>query len=140
MRGLQVLLAAVVACSVGCGGGEPKDKPPLAPVHGKLVQKGAPLANAMVEFMPESGAPSTATSDGQGAFELTYRDGSKGAKIGPHKVKVTVGGIIPAPMDPNAPPPAPPKPPTLYLIPEPVQVKEGENTLEITVPEKGQPG
>lgn len=140
MRGWQVLVATVIAGSWGCSGGEPKDKPPLAPVHGKLVQKGVPLANAMVEFMPDSGAPSTATSDVQGAFELMYRDGSQGAKIGAHKVKVTVGGIIPAPMDPNAPPPPPPKPPLLYVIPEPVQVKEGENTLEITVPEKGQPG
>lgn len=145
MRGLQVLLAAVVACSAGCGGGEPKDKPTLAPVHGKLVQKGAPLANAMVEFMPDSGAPSTGTSDAQGAFELTYGDGTKGAKIGAHKVKVTVGGIIAAPMAPmdgSSTPmvTAPSAPPTLYLIPDPVQVKEGDNTLEITVPEKGRPG
>jgi len=129
--------------AAGCGGSAARpDKPELAPVTGKLVQNGMPLADAYVEFTPDAGATSTGRSDAQGNFALTYADGTQGAKVGGHKVKVTVGGMVAATADAGPTPKSakPPTPPTLYVIPMPVNVAAGPNTLELTVPAKGQPG
>lgn len=144
-RGLMLCLAGLSFIAVGCGGTASTSKVPLAPVTGKLVQKGAPLADAYVEFIPDSGVPSTGRSDAEGKFALVYTDGSPGAQVGSHKVKVTVGGMVAGeagggPSEPGARPPKPPAPPVLYVLPAPVTVSPGENALDLNVPEKGQPG
>jgi hypothetical protein len=144
-RRLMFGLAGLSLIAAGCGSAAAPDKPELATVTGKLVQKGAPLADAYVEFVHERGAPSTGRSDAEGKFALTYTDGSAGATIGTHKVKVTVGGMVFADAgggssEPAAKPPKPPTPPVLYVLPEPVKVSAGPNALDLTVPEKGQPG
>ncbi len=136
-------LLGIFLLSAGCGGSATRpDKPELAPVTGKLVQNGMPLADAFVEFTPDAGATSTGRSDAQGNFELTYSDGSRGAKIGSHKVRITVGGVTPGGggADPTPKATKPPAPPTLYIIPMPTNVAAGANNLELTVPSKGQPG
>ena len=139
-----LLSLGLALLGAGCGpASTPKDKPALAPVKGKLLQDGKPLADAYVEFLPDSGAPSTGRSDASGEFTLTYTDGSEGAKVGPHKVKVTVGGIVSPTGGGGEPTPKtarPPAPPVLYVLPDPVTVAPGPNSLDLTVPLKGQPG
>lgn len=137
------LLLGICLLAAGCGGAAARpDKPELAPVTGKLVQNGKPLADAFVEFTPEAGATSTGRSDAEGNFQLTYADGTAGAKVGGHKVRVTVGGMLATTADAGPTPKTakPPTPPTLYVIPDAVKVAAGPNTLELTVPAKGQPG
>ncbi len=125
---------------IGCGGGT-ADRPQTAAVSGRLVKNGAPVPNALVEFIPQQGAPSTATTDTDGNFELIYVDGTRGAKIGTHQVRVTIGGSEMATADGDSTPPkkAPPQP-MLYVIPTPQTVEVGNNSLQLTLPEQGQPG
>jgi hypothetical protein len=143
-RSSVLSLFGLLLIAAGCGSSPPKDKPEVAPVSGKLMQKGAPVADALVEFIPTTGAPSTARSNDQGEFELVYSDGTKGAKIGAHNVKVTVGGIVTGEQggggEAASKTAKPPTPPTLYVIPMPVTVSPGPNTIDIPVPDKGQPG
>lgn len=47
---------------------------------------GEPLAGLIVVFKPESGRPSTATTDAQGRYDLEYAHRIRGAKVGPATV------------------------------------------------------
>lgn len=133
------VLSSTIAILVGCG--DSTDKPQVAPVKGKLIKNGAAVPYATVEFIPENGAPSTGTTDEAGEFELVYVDGTKGAKVGTHQVRVTVGGNAMGSADDAAPQPAtqatPPAPPVLYILPQPANVKAGENEVSLDLPESG---
>lgn len=133
---------AIVASMLllGCGGSA-SDRPQVAPVSGRLVKDGKPVAEARIEFTPDNGAASSATTDPDGNFELVYVDGTRGAKIGTHQVRVTIGGQAMASADGDSTPPKkPPMPAVLYIIPTPQTVSEGKNMLELTLPAKGQQG
>jgi hypothetical protein len=82
-------IAALFALG-GCGGSDYD----LAPVSGKVMLNGEPLADATVLFSPtaqsgDPGPPSWGRTDAQGNFTLKTRDGERGAVIGEHRVSIT---------------------------------------------------
>jgi len=70
----------------GCGG-----SPPLAPVEGVVRVNGQPLHGAEIEFQPEEGLPSMATTDAQGRYKLRYSRDRFGAVSGKHTVRIRAG-------------------------------------------------
>ena len=78
------LITALTACGDGGRG--------LAPVSGTVRYKGAPLANAHVQFVPEEqGARSASgTTDASGHYRLTTFDSYDGARVGKHGVTVAI--------------------------------------------------
>lgn len=72
---------------VGCEKG-----PAVAPVTGHVTQDGEPLVGAMVEFQPDSGAPSYGYTDENGDYQLMYQTDREGALLGHHYVSVTTIG------------------------------------------------
>ncbi len=93
--GVLLLLAASLLFLTGCG----PSRPALAPVTGKVLYKGQPLAFGSVMFQPEGGQPARAVIQPDGTFVLwTYKEGD-GAAIGKHKIRVTCyeGQKAPAP-------------------------------------------
>jgi hypothetical protein len=90
---LSVVLALLLA---GCGGRSYK----TAPVSGRVLLDGQPLAYATVQFVPVAGAagqdplPSSAgTTDKDGRYVLVLNNGSntKGAVVGKHMVIISLG-------------------------------------------------
>jgi hypothetical protein len=83
----STLLALAVLPAAGCGQG-----PPLAPVGGKLVWQGKPLANVEVTFHPDPdqgnrGPSSRGVTDADGHYELRCEvDGRASAVPGAHRV------------------------------------------------------
>lgn len=131
--------ALAASAAVGCGAGTTADKPALVRVEGRLVNRsGAPVADAQVEFQPSRGAPSAATTDGDGRFVLNYVDGSKGAIAGEHQVRITVGSSRMGDGTDTRPTPSL-RPPTLYVLPQ-VNVEKETDRLELTLPDRGQVG
>ncbi len=73
----------------GCSRG---DRPSLGLVSGTVTLDGKPLAGARVIFEPvEGGRASTSTTDSRGRYELIYIRTDKGAKVGPHNVRIFAG-------------------------------------------------
>ena len=75
--------------AVGCSKSEPMNEQ----VEGTVKLDGAPLANVVVEFVPnlkqDTQAPiSTATTDASGHFQLMCANEKPGAIIGPHNVLI----------------------------------------------------
>jgi hypothetical protein len=73
----------------GCGG--QAAGPKIAPVSGKVELDGQPLADALVEFNPESGRPAFGRTDADGRYSLVYSQSADGAAVGTYKVKITTG-------------------------------------------------
>jgi hypothetical protein len=110
----------VLCVAAGCG----KDGPELAPVTGRVTLDGKPLASADVEFQPEGRLPpSVGHTDADGRFELMYKRGINGARLGQHTVRVTVSKSV----VPNAPLIPPRYNKTSELRRE---VKDGSNEFE----------
>jgi len=85
------ILSALVFSSWGCSGGA-SDLPELAEVTGTVTLDNQPLAGATVEFIPTAGGrSSTATTNEQGNYELTYNADNFGAIVGSHQVKIVLG-------------------------------------------------
>ena len=80
-------MIAVVFLLAGCGGGG--ETPDLGEVYGKVTLDDEPLAGALVTFQPESGRPSTAETDENGEYTLSYSSTHAGAKVGQHSVRIT---------------------------------------------------
>jgi hypothetical protein len=94
------LISVLVAClflefvMLGCG----RRQPDLAPVSGRVTVQGKPLANVNVSFQPtakpgsgaEAGVGSSATTDGDGRFQMKTFDGRPGAVLGKHVVRLAV--------------------------------------------------
>jgi hypothetical protein len=90
LLGLALLGALLPA---GCGGKSYS----LAEVDGTVTLKGAPLANVVVEFVPDEaggtfGPRSSAVTDAAGHFVLQCTDGRPGAVVGRHGVTVVQAG------------------------------------------------
>lgn len=83
---LRASAFALAVCFLisGCGSSN------VVPVSGTLTYKGKPVTNAVVNFMPETGRPSSAKTDQNGQFTLLYDPQIKGAQIGKHRVFVTL--------------------------------------------------
>lgn len=56
---------------------------------GKVTMDGTPLSEAVIAFLPENGRPSTAVVDAAGNYELFYKKGMAGTKIGPNSVDLS---------------------------------------------------
>lgn len=84
------LLAAVVGCSGG---------PAFAPVSGVVTLDGKPYPNAVVSFQPvgtegnpNPGRGSSAYTDENGRFVLECDDGTDGAVVCKHRVRIMTRG------------------------------------------------
>jgi hypothetical protein len=79
----------------GCGGG---DQPALGFVKGNVTLDGKPLAGAIVVANPDVGRAGTANIDEEGNYELFYKNGVRGTKLGPTTFAFTwpTGGSGPA--------------------------------------------
>lgn len=86
----RVAWAVVVVCCgglVGCGPGYK-----VAPVSGKVTVKGKPLAEAVVQFIPESGTKGSGgvgQSDADGHYALKGPKGELGVAPGEYKIRVS---------------------------------------------------
>ncbi|QDV31491.1 hypothetical protein Spb1_34360 [Planctopirus ephydatiae] len=121
-----------VFLATGCG---VSDTPVLAPVSGQVMREGSPVADALVIFTPAQGSASSGNTDSQGRFELRYFDGQGGAAVGSHRVKVTTGNPG-KPLQPGDPPRPMLEPPEDISLPEPFEVRAGENSFQLPLPPK----
>lgn len=85
---LVLLCLSVSLLLAGCTGIE---EPDLGQVSGVVKVDGTPTAGLVVLFVPKGeGGTSTGTTDAEGRYELSYKDGvAKGAAIGEHSVRIT---------------------------------------------------
>lgn len=81
---LAAVLLVVAMGGAGCGGAS--DRPELGEVTGNVKLDGKPLAGVIILFKPDTGRAATATTDSEGNYELIYRYGVSGAKVGPNTV------------------------------------------------------
>ena len=88
-RTIALLLPLVFA--LGCGGGP--SGPPLVPVEGTVTFDGQPLANALVQLIPQGqnlGQTGFAKTDAAGKFAIGMADAkTKGAAAGEYKVVIS---------------------------------------------------
>lgn len=83
------LAAWAAALSIGASTGCGEAGPPLGEVSGAVKLDGKPLAQALVHFQPQKGAPSFAVTDARGAYRLRYSHDFYGASPGVHSVRIT---------------------------------------------------
>lgn len=84
-------LCLALTSAIGCGGA-PSDMPELGSVTGTVTLAGKALADAIVEFRPAEGRPSSGKTNETGAYTLQYTSDYNGAKIGEHSVVVSLPG------------------------------------------------
>src|SRR5438874_57919 len=90
-----LVLAAVAISAIGCG----RQPYRIAPVSGRVMLDGKPLANATVQFYPlaaatseNAGPTALGRTDEEGRYVLVPfdRSAAKGAVVGQNKVMITV--------------------------------------------------
>jgi hypothetical protein len=83
---LLLAAAAIALPAVGCG----KAKPATAPVTGRVLLDGKPVAGAAVMFEPVGGGvPARGSTGGDGGFTLSTFARDDGAIVGQHRVSVS---------------------------------------------------
>ena len=89
----------LICVATGCG----RSGPEVAPVTGRVTLDGRPLETVDVVFQPTDGKPpSTSRTDADGNYELLYKRGLMGARVGEHTVRIGfTSGIVKNP--PNVP-------------------------------------
>lgn len=96
IRRFGIPLAGLVLLALsGCG----SDGPEIVSVSGTVTRGGNPVKNLTINFVPEGGRPSWATTAADGSYTLHYTRDQDGACVGKHKVWVTYD---PPPADPGA--------------------------------------
>lgn len=86
---IVVLFLASATLLVGCGGDSD-----LAEVRGVVTLDGEPIANAFLEFTPESsGAPSYGKTDAAGKYRMLFTDTKFGSFIGKNRVSISTGDV-----------------------------------------------
>ncbi len=95
---LTLLLALFTSLCIGCSRG---DQPTLGYVKGTVTLDGQPLEGVVIVFNPEKGRAGLANVDADGNYELSYKHGVKGTKLGPTTVSFawttgTSGPAIPS--------------------------------------------
>ncbi len=117
---------------VGCGGGS--SGPQLVPAKGKVMRGGQPLANVVLQFIPEKGQLSAASTNAQGEFTLYGPGGKEGAIPGTFKVTVACpfNPAAGSSGDGSAPTPnaSPCSLPAKYSVPD-------TTTISVTIPPEG---
>lgn len=147
-RVARLALAALVLAlpAAGCG----KAKPATAPVTGRVLLDGKPVADAAVMFEPvDGGVPARGSTRGDGGFTLSTFARDDGALVGRHRVSiskfVTEGvaanelGLEAAPGPPGLQPKA--ALPSRYADPKTsgleAAVEAGGTNVEFTLESKG---
>lgn len=124
------LMGCLILLLAGCG----KSDPPIGAVKGTVTLDGQPAADLQVSFVPKSGGlASTAITDANGKYELTYDGRKKGAVVGSHLVQITsaAGGGAAGGDDAVAPIDIPASYNTESTITK--EVDAGENTIDLEV-------
>lgn len=105
VRAACLTAPALLLFLAGCGNRGPafNDK-----VEGTLTVDGAPLGQAMVQFVPDpqpgvDAPPSTGLTDANGRFLLMHDRNKPGAAVGKHHVVILQGRAEANPDDPAAP-------------------------------------
>ena len=109
-----VLVASIPLLAATLGGckGSKDTRPQRAPVTGKVLHKGQPVAGATVIFEPLGSTPAaTGETDTAGRFQLTTFNPNDGAVPGEYKVAVHKVQVTRANRPANAPDDAPAPPP-----------------------------
>ena len=106
MRKLRVLLPLLLLLCSACGR---RSWAMNEQVEGTVKLDGTPLANVMVQFVPDldpkvQAPQSSAVTDEKGHFVLTCDNKKPGAVIGKHNVLVLAGRGDNSAPDPDAPP------------------------------------
>ena len=128
----------------GPGGGRCGDSPfETAPVSGKVTLNGQPLADARITFQSigsekEQGPGSATTTDAEGKFTLTTAEGSRGATVGKHQVRISTLKMNEDKRTEDAGFLRRASNPANVLVPEKVPLKYGrESPLTFDVPKGG---
>lgn len=108
-RGSVVVAVVLGASLAGCGGHAQRSAVPLYPVAGKVTLDGAPLAGAVVEFLPEGetrGQGASGPTGADGSYTLSTPFGEPGVTSGRYRVTIRklVNASPPDPSDPAPPP------------------------------------
>jgi hypothetical protein len=111
MRAFLFILSTVFVCFLaGCGSPASKPKADTFPVAGGVKYKGAPLADATLEFAPKGdtrGFTGKARTDKEGKYNVSDMHGNKGLVAGEYSVtvsrRVMPGGAV-VPADDKTPP------------------------------------
>lgn len=133
------ILFCVALTLTGCGKGETKLSTGL--VHGKVTNKGKPVAKAQVSFVAAKGPQASGWTGDDGQFDLLLPSGENGAAIGESKVTVITGMPAPAaqttpiPTDREVPAAPPPGPIARYVFANAVTVKAGDNDISLELDE-----
>jgi hypothetical protein len=92
---IHILAAAALGATCSCSR---VDHPPTAPVRGRVLMGGRPLAGVTVMFLGDSAPrPSVGATDADGRFTLTTYDRGDGAVLG-HNV-VTIAPLVAPPPE-----------------------------------------
>lgn len=134
-RRLQVGL--LVCLLFGCGVAGPK----TAIVKGTVTFKGKPVPNGTVTFVPASGHHATGEIRPDGSYTLTSFRPGDGAVPGTYKVIVVamqdMTGRLPEDRTPLPPPIVPNKYTSIATTDLTVEVKEGENQIDLPLRDDG---
>jgi hypothetical protein len=149
MKCAVAAVAGVAVVFAGCS--VESSLPKVAPVSGKVTQKGKPLTAGDVVFTPavNTGETSAHIATGQigsdGTYSLTTFNTGDGAVLGTHKVTVTVrsavdmrkmnelgGGKIAYKLPPSV---LPPKYASVESTPLKYTVEDKNNTINIELPD-----
>ncbi|HVJ85142.1 MAG TPA: carboxypeptidase-like regulatory domain-containing protein [Caulifigura sp.] len=105
-------------------------------VSGVVKLGGRPLAEATVQFIPEQGRMSMATTDESGHYDLAYSGTRMGALVGRHKVRISTWR---APDGDRNLPGAPERVPMKYNAASELtgEVKPGPNEINFDLETKG---
>jgi hypothetical protein len=85
VRMILLSISVMMLAAVGCDSG-----PKIVKIAGVATHKGEPISNLLIEFHPDSGRPSNATTNGEGRFEMSYDPSRMGVQTG----NVTVTAMI----------------------------------------------
>lgn len=133
-RAAAAVVALVILTPPGCG---PK-KPATAPVAGRVLLDGKPVADAAVLFQPvDGGVPARGGTDAEGRFRLSTFARDDGAIVGRHRVVVSkvVGETVAANELGLEAAPAPAAQPKAVLPPR--YADPATTSLEATVEPEG---
>jgi len=133
----RLRVGLLVGLLLGCGAAGPK----TAIVKGKVTFKGKPVPNGTVTFIPASGQHATGEIRPDGTYTLTSFRPGDGAIPGTYKVIVVamqdMTGRLPEDRTPLPPPIVPNKYTSIATTDLIAEVKEGENTIDLSLRDDG---
>jgi hypothetical protein len=140
---LRPLALLALVTMVGCS-----EKTKLAQVEGVVKQNGKPMADIMVEYLPDAkeGMRSTGKTDEKGHYTLATDDDQPGVIVGKHKVVVRDLGVYGGKFlgrklehagEPGGPVVKPNRVPDNYSMagktPLSKEVKDGSQTIDLEI-------